>query len=185
MRPELGHQRRDGVLILERLKAVCQLAANFSLQPLADRGRRGLAADHLRHERGEVVGRRRGEAEELVGMLGHRVLQPQLVRVQHGARRALGLESVPVGVAVDGIAEQGVAQVLHVHAHLVRAARANQHRHHRAPPVMTEGVHEARRLAALALGGDRLQQGVSRGEGWKGGGGGDPGSTLGNPSNTL
>ena len=124
-------------LILERLKAVCQLAANFSLQPLADRGRRGLAADHLRDERGEVVGRRRGEAEELVGVLGHRVLEPQLVRVQHRARRALGLETVPVGVAVDGIAEQRVAQVLHVHAHLVRAPRANQHRHHGAPPVVT------------------------------------------------
>ena len=110
---------------------------------------------------------------------------PQLVRVQHRARRALGLETVPVGVAVDGVAEQRVAQVLHVHAHLVRvrvrdrvrervtvgvhvhahlvrAPRANQHRHHGAPPVVTERVHEARRLAALALGGDRHLEPVGR-----------------------
>jgi hypothetical protein len=69
-------------------------------------------------------------------MFRHRVLQTQLVRVQHRPRRALGLKPVPVGVAVDGVAEQGVAQVLHVHAHLVRAPRANQHRHHRTTPVM-------------------------------------------------
>ena len=90
-------------------------------------------------------------------MLRHWVLQPQLVRVQHRPRRTLGLEPVPVGVAVNGVAEQGVAQVLHVHAHLVRAPRANQHSHHRPTPVVSEGMHEAGRLAALALLRDRLQ----------------------------